>query len=260
MVRDIKELFKYRYLLWIWTLREIRIRYKQSLLGGAWAVLQPLSLMIILTIVFSYIARVPTDGIPYPVFSYAGLLMWTLLATSVTFAIPSLVRNMNLVTKIYFPREILPLASIGAAIVDFSVASIIFFVLLAIYRIPITWTFLWVPLILVIQVTLILGVTLMASAINVFYRDIRFIVPLAVQLWFYATPIIYPVSLVPEEVRVVFMLNPAAGIVESYRRVVLHGISPDPFHLGVAAGLAVVLCFVSYLVFKRLEPQFADII
>lgn len=257
---NVQTLISYRYLLWMWTLREIKVRYKQSILGGAWAVLQPLSLMIIFTIVFSLFARLPTGGVPYPVFSYTALLPWTFLATSIAFAVPSLVNNMNLVTKAHFPREILPLAVIGAAFVDFAIAAIIFVPMMLIYRIPVHSTLIWVPLLVLTQIVLTFGVVLIGSAVNVFFRDIRFIVPLAIQLWMYASPVIYPVSVVPEELRTLYMLNPMAGLLTSYRRVILHGLPPSPQDLGIAAVIAGFLCIVGYWFFKRVERQFADII
>jgi lipopolysaccharide transport system permease protein len=259
-MKHIWTLYRYRYLLWMWTLREIKVRYKQSILGGAWAILQPLSLAIIFTVVFSLFARVPTDGVPYPIFAYAALLPWTLLATSVSFGIPSLVNNMNLVTKTYFPREILPLAVTGAAFVDFCVASTIFAVMMVFYRVPVHWTLVWVPLLIGVQIILILGVTFLGSAVNVFFRDVRFVVPLGLQLWLYATPVIYPESLVPERLRTLYMLNPMAGLVASYRRVILRGLQPEPRDLGLAVVLSGVLCAASYWFFKRVERKFADLI
>jgi lipopolysaccharide transport system permease protein len=259
-MKHIRMLYRYRYLLWMWTLREIRVRYKQSILGGAWAILQPLSLAIIFTVVFSVFARVPTDGVPYPIFAYAALLPWTLLATAVSFAVPSLVNNMNLVTKTYFPREILPLAVTAAAFIDFCVASTIFAVMLAFYRVPVHWTLIWVPLLIGVQIILILGITFVGSAVSVFFRDVRFVVPLGLQLWLYATPVIYPESLVPERLHTLYMLNPMAGLIASYRRVILRGLSPVPLDLGLAVGLSITLFIVAYWFFKRVERQFADII
>lgn len=241
-------------------MREIKVRYKQSILGGAWAILQPLSLMLIFTVVFSFFARVPTDGIPYPVFSYAALLPWTFLATSISFGVPSLVNSMNLVTKVHFPREILPLGVLAAAFVDFCIASVIFVGMMILYRMPAYLTLAWLPLLVFVQILLTLGVTLVGAAVNVFFRDIRFIVPLGLQLWLYATPVIYPISLVPERIRPFYMLNPMAGLIASYRRVALQGLPPAPREFGPAVFLAVVLCIGGYLMFKRLERQFADII
>lgn len=260
LIQYLKELRAYRDLLWMWTLREVKVRYKQSLLGAAWAILQPLVLMIMFTMVFAYFARVPSDGIPYPLFSYVALLPWTFFSTSISFAVPSLVNNMGLVTKIYFPREILPLGAVIAALVDFVVASTVFVALMVLYRAPLYGSLLWVPLLVVTQVALTLGVVFFAATVNVWYRDIRFVVPLGLQLWMYASPIIYPISLVPERWQGVYRLNPMAGLLDSYRRVILLGRPPQYGDLLWAAFLSLVLCAVGYAYFKRSEPQFADVI
>ncbi|RMH02230.1 MAG: ABC transporter permease [Chloroflexi bacterium] len=260
MLADLKTLYNYRELLGMWVFREIRVRYKQSFLGAAWAILQPLVLMLMFTIVFSIMARFPTDGIPYPIFSYTALLPWTLFATSISFGVNSLINNMSLVTKTYFPREVLPMGVIGAALFDYTIASSIFVVMLIYYKVPLTWHFLWIPVLLVIQIFLMLGIILLGSALTVFYRDVRFVVPLGVQLWLYATPIIYPVSLVPEKFRTLYMLNPMAGIVESYRQVILRGQPPVTKDIALAAAVSIILFLISYRVFKRLEVVFNDII
>lgn len=246
--------------MWLWTRREVQVRYKQSLLGMAWAVLQPLMLMAIFTVVFSRLLRVDTGDIPYPVFSYVALVPWTFFATSLSFGIASLVNNMNLVTKIYFPREILPLASIGAAFVDFLIAAVLLVGMMLIYgRVP-GWTALWVVPLLVLQVALTIGVVLLGSAALVFFRDVRFVVPLMVQVWMYATPVIYPVTLVREQFQPMYFLNPMAGIIDGYRRVLLTGESPRLDALALGALVSLTLLVAGYLVFKRAEPVFADLI
>lgn len=260
MLADLTKLYQYRELLWMWTIRDIRVRYKQSLLGIVWAILQPLSLMAVFTVVFSYLARVPTDGVPYPVFSYSALLPWTFFAASVGVGVPSVVANMQLVTKIYLPREIFPIASICASFVDFLVASSIFLVLMLFYQIPLHVTVLYVPLLLGVQVLLTLGVTLLAAAANVFYRDVRFIIPLGLQLWMYASPIIYPISMVPERLQPLYMLNPMASLIHSYRRSILLGQPPVWSNLLVCTVIAVLLAIAGYTSFKRVEGLFADII
>ena len=256
----LSELYQYRELLWMWTMRSIKVRYKQSVLGVAWAILQPLSFMLIFSVVFTYFVKVPTGGIPYPIFSYSALLPWTFFATSISFAVPCLVVNMNLVTKIYFPREILPMAEVGACLLDFLVATVVFVGMMLFYRLSFHITLLLVPVLLVVQILLMLGLVFFASAMNVFYRDIRFVVPLVVQLWMYATPVIYPISIVPERFRGFYMLNPVAGIVESYRAIALHGIWPEWSYLASAAGISAVVFVLGYMYFKRVEWQFADVI
>ncbi|MCL5999493.1 MAG: ABC transporter permease [Chloroflexi bacterium] len=256
----LSELYRYRDLLWMWTLRDIKVRYKQSLLGAAWAIVQPLSLMLIFSVIFSYFVKVPTEGIPYPVFSYSAVLPWTFFAASISFAVPSLVQNMSLVTKIYFPREILPMSAVGASMVDFLIACGVFAIMLVLYDIPFRVTLVLAPVLLLIQVFFTLGIVLFSSALNVFYRDIRFVVPLLVQLWMYVSPVIYPVTTVPESLRGLYMLNPMAGLIEAYRAIALRGSWPQWEYLAISAAVAVVVFILGYAYFKRVEWQFADLI
>jgi lipopolysaccharide transport system permease protein len=216
--------------------------------------------MILLTAVFGYFLKVPTDGVPYPIFSFSALLPWTFFATSINFAVPSLVNNMNLVTKIYFPREILPMAAIGAALLDYAVSFVLFVVLMLLYQIPFYLTMLYLPLLLVIQIVLTLGVSLISSAVLVYYRDVRFVVPLVLQLWFYACPIIYPLSAVPEKLQPLYLLNPMAVLIDSYRRITLYGLPPEWAYVLIAAGLSLLLLVFGYRYFKNSEGTFADII
>lgn len=260
VMQPLTELFRYRDLLWLWTWREVQVRYKQSLLGAAWAILQPLALTLVFTVIFSRLVRVDTGGTPYPIFAYAALVPWTFFATSLSFGIPSLVNNMNLVTKIYFPREILPLASVAAAFVDFLMASIVFAGLMLVYHVVPTVLSLWVILLLALQIVLSMAVTLIGSAVIVFFRDMRFVIPLLTQIWMYATPIIYPVDLVPPDWQSLYFLNPMAGIIDGYRRVLLLGQPPRLDALGLSALVSLVLLIAGYAFFKRAEPIFADLI
>lgn len=253
-------LFHYRDLLWLWTAREVRVRYKQSLLGVAWAILQPLALTAVFTLVFSQLVHVETGEVPYPIFAYVALVPWTFFTTSLGFGIPSLVNNLNLVTKIYFPREVLPLASIGAALLDLLIASLIFVGMLAVYHVQPGFHALWVVPLLAIQIVLTLGVTLLGSAVIVFFRDMRFVIPLLTQVWMYATPIIYPVELVPERLQPYYFLNPMAGIIDGYRRALVLDQAPQMSTLLPATLISVALLVSSYAIFKRFEPLFADLI
>ena len=253
-------LFAYRELLINWTLRMIKVRYKQSLLGMAWAILQPLSLTLIFTVVFTFFTRIPTEDIPYPIFSYCALLPWTFFSNALSFAVPSLVSNMDLVMKVYFPREIFPLASILASCLDFLVASVIFIGMMLYYGVSPSPLLLLVPLVLAIQVALTVGIALFASAVNVFYRDVRFVIPLALQLWMYASPIVYPVSAVPEAWQPLYMLNPMSPIIDSYRRLILLGQMPNWRHLGLAALISGLALIAGCGFFKRKEMAFADLI
>lgn len=258
MFDKIRELARYKELLLNIAIREIKVRYKQSVLGIFWSILQPLSMMIIFTIVFSRFAKIPSDGIPYPLFSYTALLPWTFFATSLSFAIPSLVSNANLLTKIYFPREIFPIASILAAVIDFCIAAVIFLAILAFYKVGLTLNALYIFPILLIQVLLTLAVSLFASAVNVYYRDIKYALPFFIQVWMYLSPIIYPISSVPDRFKSLYMLNPMAPIISGYRQVLLMGTQPDLYHLGISTLVTFIMLYLSYKYFKMVEMSFAD--
>src|SRR5262245_6621125 len=255
------ELIKHRELLWLVTQREIKVRYKQSSLGALWAILQPLSLMVVLTIFYSNFVRMPSDGLPYPLFSYAALLPWTFFSTSLTFAIPSLIHNSHIITKIYFPREIVPLASVLTAFLDFLIASVIFVGLLIYYQVSPTWNLFFVFPLLMIQVTFTVGICLLLSAFTVLYRDVRHTLPLVIQIWMFITPILYSASVMPERYRGwYFSLNPMAAIIDGYRRAIVQGVPPQIRYLGLAALVSVVLVWAGYKYFKHLEREFADIV
>ena len=259
-MKQLTELYHYRDLLWLWIGREVRVRYKQSALGVAWAVLQPLALTVVFTLVFSRLIQVDTGGVPYPIFAYSGLVPWTFFATSLAFAIPSLVNNLNLVGKIYFPREILPLANIGAALLDFAMAGLVFAGLMLIYQIPLTLNVLWVVPLIIIQIMLTIGVTLLGAAAIVFFRDVRFVIPLLVQIWMYASPVIYPTDLVPPQYQALYFLNPMAGLIDGYRRALVYGQPPQADAVGLSAVISLTLLLSGYFIFKRSEPVFADLI
>lgn len=256
----IGELFAYRELLWSWVARDIKVRYKQSLLGAAWAILQPLSATLIFSLVFSRFIQVSTGGVPHPIFYYSAMLPWTFLTGSISFGTSCLINNMNLVTKIYFPREILPISAVLASLVDFVIGATIFAAMMLYYGVPLSANWVWMPLLLLTQILLTLGIAFLASALNVFYRDIRFIVPLGTQLWMYVSPIIYPLSAVPEELRSLYMLNPMAGLIDAYRRIVLYGQAPHPTYLLTAVLVSGGLFVLGYVYFKRAEVVFADVI
>lgn len=260
MQSSLLNLYRSRYLVRMWILRDIKVRYKQSLVGTAWAVLQPLSLMLIFTVVFSLFIKVPADGAPYPLFAYTAVLPWTFFATSISTGALSLVQNMSLLTKIYFPREVPAIAAVGAALVDYACGFVIFILLLLVYRIPLSWSLFWIPLILIVQIALSLGIGLFAATATVFYRDVRFVVPLLLQLWMYASPVIYSTSTVPERLRLIYFLNPMAGVIESYRLVALFGRSPDILHLALGGVVALAVLVAAYAHFCRVQWQFADIV
>jgi lipopolysaccharide transport system permease protein len=202
----------------------------------------------------------PSDGVPYPLFSYTALLPWTFFATAISFSVPAMTNNMQLISKIYFPREILPLASVIVAFVDFLFATVVFAGLFLFYSVEPTVHLLWVAPLLMLQTVLILGIVFWVSALVVRFRDLRFVVPLGIQLWMYASPIIYPMSVVPEKVRPFYQLNPMAGLIESYREAVLRGGTPEAAPLLSAALVSVALLVSGYRFFKKSESEFADII
>ncbi len=258
---DLRELFAYRELMWTLTLREIKVRYQQTALGAAWAIAQPLALTLAFTIFFSKLAGVSSDGLPPALFYYAALLPWTFFTTSLGFGVPSLVTNATLVTKVYFPREILPLASVLSAGVDLVAAAVVYALLLVVYRVPPSGAYIYLLPLLLTQLIFTVAVTLVLSAVNVAYRDVRYALPLVTQLWLYATPVIYPLSVVPQRIRTAYLaLNPMAAVIDGYRSVLVAGRSPDLRLLATSSAAALVLLVVSYAYFKRAERSFADVI
>jgi homopolymeric O-antigen transport system permease protein len=258
---DLIKLWQYRDLLYTLSLHRIKVRYKQSVLGILWAILQPLSMMFIFTFIFSLIARIPSEGAPsYAIFVYAALLPWNYFSTGVGNATNSLVSHAQFVTKVYFPREILPFTYIVAALFDFGVASVLLGALMIYYHVAPTLNVLYVVPIILVLSCFALAISLLLSATQVRIRDIGVAVPLLMQLWMFATPIIYPLSAVPLRLRPFYMLNPMVGIIENFRQVVLRGNSLDARSLGISALISVVLLLLSYLYFKRVEATMADVI
>jgi lipopolysaccharide transport system permease protein len=252
--------FQHSDLLFAWTVRTIRARYQQTLLGGLWAIIQPAGTVAIFTIVFTQFVPVDTLGIPYSIFAYTAMVPWILFSSSVTDMVDSIVSNINLVSKIYFPRVILVIAAMFARLLDFAIAFMLLLLLMLYYGIPLFSTnWLYLPALLSIQLTLALGIGLAGAALNVFYRDIRHVIVLILQLWMYASPIIYPVALVPEHWRPFYFLNPMAGAIEGYRSILLHNTIPGPY-LYISASTALLALVVGYWFFKRVEHQFADLV
>ncbi len=204
--------------------------------------------------------KVPSDGIPYPIFSYCALLPWMFFSTSLTAGVSSMTGNTNLIQQIYFPREIFPISSIIASFFDFLIASSIFIILLIFYKVHITFYVLFAVLLLILQIFLVVGISFIGSALNVFYRDIGYALTFILQIWMYATPIIYPISVVPEKLRPFYLLNPMAGIIDGYRKVIIQGMPPNWQYVGIAAVVTFVLLFFSYKYFKKVEMRFADVI
>lgn len=260
MITQAGQLIRARDLIWAWTARTLRGRYQQSALGWLWAIVQPVATVAIFTVIFTRFVPVDTSGVPYILFSYTAVVPWTLLATSITDMAISLVQNMNLVGKIYFPREVLPISVLLARLVDFGISILLLAVLVLFYQRPISFAgLLYLPLILGIQLVLILGLGIGSAALNVFYRDVDPLLKLGVQIWFYASPIIYPMSLVPENWQWLYFLNPMAGVIEGYRDVLIYNRVPG-IYLLPSAVVASLIFLIGYWFFKRVEFQFADII
>lgn len=256
----VKNIYNNRELLFQLTLRQIKSRYKQSVLGISWALIKPFGMMVVFTVVFSKFVKVPSDGIPYPIFSYCALLPWAFFSTSLTTGINSMTSNVYLLQQIYFPRMIFPLSAVLSSFVDFAIASVIFVGLMIFYNVQITiYLFLLIP-ILILQIVFTIPVCMLGSALNVFYRDIGQALVFITQLWMYACPIVYPVSIVPEKYRTLYALNPMAGIIDSYRKVIIQGIPPNWEYLLISF-IVTALVFVSfYAIFSKLEMRLADII
>jgi len=258
-----RQMYPTAELIWAWTYRIVRARYQQSALGGAWAIIQPTASAGVFTMIFTFFIPIDTGAVPYMVFSYVAMVPWTLLSSAMPDMIESLTGNMNLVSKIYFPRETLPISAMLARLIDFAIAFVCVAFLIAYFHMPV-WVLGWLflPVILTIQLLLILGLGLAGAALNVFYRDVRHIFILGLQLWFYASPIIYPVSVVENHLgsnSYLYYLNPMSGIIEAYRAVLLHGQFPGP-SLVLSAAVALTLFAVGFWLFKRVEFQFADVV
>lgn len=260
MFRGLRELWHYRDLFYTLTVHRIKVRYKQSVLGLAWAILQPLSLMLIYTVIFSVIAKIPSEGVPYAVFAYAALLPWTFFSSSLTNATQGLVSHSQLVTKVYFAREILPLTYVSAALFDFAVASTFLIALFFYYGVGLTTYALCAIPIMILLAAIATAFSLFLSAMQVRFRDIGVAMPLLLQLWMFSTPVVYPLSAVPQRFRGFYVLNPLVGVIENFRRVVLQGVEPDYVSLAISAVAAAVLLPLAYLYFKRIEATMADVI
>jgi lipopolysaccharide transport system permease protein len=254
----LRELWSYRELLYFLTWRDVKVRYKQTLLGAAWAILQPLLTMLIFSLLFGRFAGIPSDGIPYPAFSYGGLLIWTFFANSVTNSGNSLVGSANLITKIYFPRMIIPAAAVAAGLVDLALAFIVQIGLMIYYRIPLSWGLAMVPVLVVMTTLLALGVGTWLSALNVKYRDIRYAIPFVIQIWMFVSPIIYPLNKLPAKWQSLLLLNPLTGIVHNFR-VALFANGPfDWKSIGVSLAITLIVLVYSMFSFRRMERHFAD--
>ncbi|HXG67635.1 MAG TPA: ABC transporter permease [Blastocatellia bacterium] len=256
---NLRDLWTYREVFYFLMWRDVKVRYKQTVFGVAWAIIQPLFLMLSFTFFLGRLVRVPSDGIPYPIFIYVAVMPWTFFANALTSAGNSLVSNSNLITKVYFPRLLIPAAAVGAGLVDFAIAFLLLLVLLPWYDITLTTSVLMYPALILLMTLLALGVGIWMAALNAKYRDVRHALPFFVQIWMFATPIIYPLSIVPEEYKWIVMLNPLTGLIEGFRSALFGA----PFHwaaLGYSALVTLILLAASAYHFRRMEDTFADVI
>jgi lipopolysaccharide transport system permease protein len=257
---NLRELWEYRELLYFLTWRDIKVRYKQTILGAAWAIIQPFFTMVVFSLFFGRLAKIPSDNIPYPIFSYAALVPWTFFANGLTNSSNSLVGGANLIKKVYFPRLIIPISSVVSGVLDFILAFIVLLGMMLYFEIVPTQNVLWLPLLLLLAFTTALGVGLWLTAMNVQFRDIRYAVPFLVQAWMYATPVVYPSSLLDEPWRTLYGINPMVGVIEGFRWALLGtDTAPGPIIM-VSALVSVILLISGAYYFRRMEKAFADIV
>src|SRR2546422_2381922 len=256
----LREVWAYRELLYFFVWRDVKIRYKQTAIGVLWVVLQPLMTMGVFTLFFGRLARLPSDGLPYPVFYFAALVPWTYFSTALQSCTNVVVNNQHVITKVYFPRLVLPLSAVVSGLVDFAIGFVVLLVVTAIYGIKPTLAALWLPVLLLLAVLTALGVGLWMSALNALYRDVRYVVPFLVQFWMFASPVAYPSSLVPQRWRWLYGLNPMVGVIDGFRWALTgHGQAPGAVMLVSAAMVAVVLVG-GLLFFQRMETTVADLV
>ncbi len=255
----LRDLWQYRELFYFLTWRDIKVRYKQTLIGFLWAIIQPFLKMVVFSIIFGSLAKMDSEGFPYPIFLYAGLLPWEFFASSVSRTGQSVITSTSLITKVYFPRLIIPIASIGVCLVDFAISFLILIVLMLYYSVvPTLSMFIVLPLVLMTIFTAI-GVGVFISALNVAYRDFRYVVPFFVQIWMFLTPVVYATRMIPEKWRWLILLNPMAGIVDAYRSAIL-GKAFEWGNLGISMAMAVVIFLGGIMYFRKTEKYFADIV
>jgi len=257
---DFKEMRQYRDLFYFLVLRDIKVRYKQTVLGGLWAIIQPLFAMIVFTLFFGTLAKMPSDGIPYPVFNFSALVAWTYFANTITGSANSLIGNTNLISKVYFPRLIIPLTPSLAGLLDFAIAFVVLIGMMLYYQIYPTAQIIYLPFLVILMMLTATGVGTFLAALNAKYRDIRYTIPFLVQLWLFASPIVYPASLVPERFRLFYALNPMTGVIEGFRAALLgKTIFPTEMVL-ISTIVSLTIFIVGILFFKQTERYFADIV
>ncbi len=257
---DLGAVWRYRELLWVLTKRDIQVLYKQAFLGAAWAILQPLFAVVIFSIIFGYFVRMPSEGVPYPIFAFAGVLPWTYFAEAMRRSSTGLVTDSELVRKIYFPRLIMPIANVTAPLLDFCIAFAVLIAMMLFYGIVPGWKFLMVPPLMLVAALLALSIGLWLAPINVRFRDVKHTLPFIIQVWMYASPIVYPLSMVPQQWQWAYSLNPMVGVIEGFRWAVFDRGEPNFMALGMSIVVIAALLFGGLLFFRRMERTFADLI
>jgi lipopolysaccharide transport system permease protein len=258
--RWVKEFWHYRELFYFFMWRDIKIRYKQTVLGALWAIIQPFFTMVVFTIFFGNFAKVPSEGVPYPVFSYSALVPWTYFAGALGLSGNSLIGNSNLLTKVYFPRFAIPASAALAGIIDFYIASVILFGIMVYFHIPLSLNLLIWPVLVIPLLFMALGLGMVFSSLNVKYRDIKYAIPFLIQIWLFVTPIIYPVNILPEKYHKLVALNPLTGIIEAFRSTVIPGKRVDPGLLMYSVSASLLIFFIGLVVFRRTEKEFSDLV
>ena len=255
-----RELWEFRELLFFLTWRDIKVRYKQAAMGVAWAILQPLITMVIFSVIFGRLANLPSEGVPYPVFSFVALLPWQLFAGALSRIGISLVTNTNLITKVYFPRLLIPLSAVGSAFFDFVISFVILLLMMLVYQIHLTWAILALPFLILFAIVTAVAVGLWFAALNVQYRDVQFALPFIIQAWMYASPVAYSSELIPPGIwRVIYNLNPMVGVIDGFRWAMLGTDPPDILFL-VSVVAVIVILISGLMYFKKMEESFADIV
>lgn len=260
LASSLKELWQYRYLVTTFVIRDIKSRYRQTKLGVAWAIVQPLFMTVVFTIIFSKFLKVSTGGVPYPVFSFVALSVWTFFSRVITTGANSLIYGGSLIKKIYFPREVLPLSDVISSLVDFGIASMITVLLIVVYRVDISGYIVFLPVVLMIQLLLACALVLLSSSLTVIFRDLEFAIPFLVQLLMYASPVIYSARNIRQPLQTLLYLNPITGVIEGYRSILIYKEAPNFIFLAVSTFFALVILIIAYIIFKRIERYLADVI
>jgi lipopolysaccharide transport system permease protein len=260
LASGLKELWQYRELLYFLIWRDVKVRYKQTAIGAAWAIIQPLMTMIIFTVVFGKFANMPSDGLPYPIFSFAALLPWTYFSKALNQSVSSVVADANLITKVYFPRLLLPLSAVVGGLIDFAIAFVFLLAMMAWYGLAPQWGILLLPFFVLLTMLTALSVSVWLSVVNVRYRDVGQAIPFLVQIWLFASPVAYSASVVPENWRFLYNLNPLAGIIEGFRWALLGSQNPPIVSLLSTTLVVLALLYAGIVFFKRMEKTFADVV